>query len=69
MSLLLSDEERNRFASWLELEIESSKGMIEQFKKLGQIGETLIKRETVEMQAALIIARKLRSIESFSIEG
>jgi hypothetical protein len=69
MSLLLSDEERNRFASWLELEIESSKGMIEQFKKLGQIGEPLIKRETVEMQAALIIARKLRSIESFSIEG
>lgn len=66
-NLLLTDEERNRFAEWLEREASTDKIFIEQSAKLGPHGAIMVKKFTAEMHAALIIAAKLRSIESFSI--
>ena len=69
-SLLLTAAERNRFASWLENEAKTAEKMIEQMKKLPEsIATVLIMREELERSAALILARKLRSIEDQSIGG
>jgi hypothetical protein len=66
-SLLLTKEERNRFASWLELQASTSAGIIEQMKKLGPHLLPLIEREQNEAWAASIIARKLRATHDESI--
>lgn len=66
MNLLLTDAERSRFAQWLEHEAKTAKGLIEQMEKIG-VPEPLITREKAELGAALLIARKLRMTESFTI--
>jgi hypothetical protein len=69
-SLLLTAAERNRFASWLENEAEAARLMIEQMKTFPKTtASVLIMREELERSAALILARKLRSIEDQSIGG
>lgn len=60
MSLLLTQEERDRFAAWLENEAVSGKLIIEQMEKLGPYTAQLVAREKAESNAALLIARKLR---------
>lgn len=67
-SLLLSDEERERFASWLEREIESDKQIIEQTLKLGAHGEMLARHLKTKMAAFIVVARDLRNTESMKIE-
>ena len=62
MDLLLNQTERDRFASWLEHEAQNAKGLLIQLEKLGTIGLPIIQREKAEAAAALMIARKLRSI-------
>jgi hypothetical protein len=69
MDLLLSTQERDRFAAWLEHEAATAKGLIEQMEKLGPHVAPLVAREKAEAAAALLIARKLRATESMSIEG
>lgn len=66
-SMLLTDQERERFAAWLEHEAGTARGMIEQLEKLGPMGAPAIAREKTEMTAALIVARKLRATHSESI--
>ena len=66
---LLSDKERDRFLSWLEMEAESDKQMIEQTKKLGKHGEIVAKHLTAKMNAKLIVADQLRRTESMTIRG
>ena len=68
-SFLLTDVERNRFASYLERDAHSSRMIIEQMKKLGPHGIILAENEEMYASAAELIARKLRSVESMSIEG
>lgn len=67
MNLLLTDQERDRFASWLEHEATVGKGLIEQMEKLGPHAAPLVAREKQEAAAALVIARKLRATEGMSI--
>lgn len=67
--MLLTPEERDRFAAWLEREAETAKQIVEQMEKLGPMTAPLVQREKAEAAAALLIARKLRSIESVSIAG
>jgi hypothetical protein len=67
MKLLLTAQERDRFASWLEHEATVGKGLIEQMEKLGPHAAPLVVREKAEAAAALVIARKLRSTEGMSI--
>jgi hypothetical protein len=61
MSLLLTVQERDRFATWLENEAKTAKGIIEQLEKLGPHTAPVIAREKLEIGAALVIAKKLRS--------
>jgi len=76
MSRLLSQQERDRFAAWLEQEAESGELMAAQMEK-GIQGtppahmlamHTLAKKERAEAMAARIIAKKLRATESFEVE-
>lgn len=67
MSYLLTDQERDRFATWLEQEAATAKGLIEQMGKLGTMAAPLVAREEAEAAAALLIARKLRATHSDSI--
>lgn len=64
---LLTPQERDRFATWLEHEASTAKGLIEQLEKLGPHGATMATREKTEAAAALVIARKLRATHSDSI--
>lgn len=61
----LTAAERDRFATWLEQEAETDKGMLEQMEKLGGM-HPMIKQRKNEIVAALMIARKLRSIEDWT---
>lgn len=60
MSLLLSQEERDRFAT-------VGRDLITQMEKLGPHAAPIVAREKAEAAAALVIARKLRSTEGLSI--
>ncbi len=63
----LTEEERLKFATWLEQSAETSKEIVDQIRKLGLPGDVLASHEIQEAKAALIIASKLRSIESVEI--
>lgn len=67
MNLLLTPQERDRFASWLEHEAATAKILIEQMEKLGPHVAPLVAREKAEAAASLLIARKLRATQSDSI--
>lgn len=67
-SLLLTAAERDRFATWLEREIETSKGMIQQMEKMPNM-RPFIDKYKREMTAYLIVARILRSTEDMTIGG
>lgn len=67
-SLLLTPEEAERFASWLENEAMSAAGMIEQFTKIGGPAvATLAQSEKRYAAACIIIARRIRSTERMEI--
>lgn len=63
--LLLTTQERDRFASWLEREIETGEGMIQQMKKIPKMLPLIDKQER-ETAAYLTVARALRSTEDTS---
>lgn len=67
MDLLLTPQERDRFAAWLEHEAATAKGLIEQMEKLGPHVAPMVAREKAEASAALLIARKLRATHSDSL--
>jgi len=68
-SFLLSDEEKARFCWWLEAQIASAKGVIEQFKKLPPpLSETLIKKESMKLAGYSIVLADIRSGESMTVE-
>lgn len=67
MNLLLTRQERDRFASWLEREAATAQGLIAQMEKLGPHVAPIVAREKVEAAAALIIAQKLRATIDDSI--
>lgn len=62
----LTKEERDRFAAWLEQEAASDKGLLEQMEKLPNMAAVISHRKN-EIIAALLVARKLRSIEDWKI--
>lgn len=65
--MLLTDAERERFATYLELEAESDEGIATQMETLPHVPQALVKKLRTEGMAAKIIAAKLRSAESMSI--
>jgi len=64
--LLLEPNEKRRFASWLRLQIETSKGMQEQLAKL-VLPKALIDREKQEQAACVIVLRMIESGEDVEI--
>ena len=66
MELLLSKDERDRFAVWLEHESAVSMGLAEQLDKLSGTLE-MASKERGYAYAAALIARRLRDTESTSI--
>lgn len=61
---MLTDQERMKFAAWLEESAAAADGIVEQLARLGPFGEVAAKRERQEAEAARMIAAKLRAIES-----
>lgn len=66
--LLLTREERERFAAWLENEANTSKILIEQIKKMAH-GDVLSKREQMWAAATSFVAQRLRSTESYEVDA
>ena len=65
-SPLLTAQERERFAGWLEREVESAKGMIAQMGKMSGLAP-MIEKEKRWAAACLIVARHLRNTEDMTI--
>lgn len=61
----LTEEERLKFADYLEHDSSVTEGLIEQMKKI-QTMEIVIKSKTAEMHAQRIVARMLRRTESWT---
>lgn len=65
----LTQEERDKFATWLEQKADSDEKMALQTTKLdlGPGGDPIIKMLRAEALAARVIAKKLRGIEEFTV--
>ena len=64
----LTQQERDKFALWLEQEAESDKIMLEQIKKLPGQAKFGVRFEQ-RIMAYLIVSALLKSTEDFSIGG
>jgi hypothetical protein len=64
--ILLTDEERERLASYLEQDAESTLGLVEQMRKIN-LPEAVIKLKLTEVAAQKIVVKMLRSTKSMSI--
>lgn len=66
--LLLTPEEAQRFASWLEREAVTAEGLADQARKLGTGIATIVEaKERPYAAACLMIARRIRNTESQTI--
>jgi hypothetical protein len=63
MAIILTQEERDRFATYLEEDSNSSLGIIKQMEKLPNT-ETIVKHYKLEAAASKIVAAKLRATTS-----
>ena len=66
--VLLTPKEREKFASWLEQDIESAKLIIEQLAKLPG-NDVMTSHAKQEVVAEIIVLKKLRSVEEVTISG
>lgn len=65
---LLTDQEKQRFLQWLELQAESSRLMLKQFESLPPVvAETLIAREKWNLAGFIVVATYLRSGETMTV--
>lgn len=65
---LLTNEEKQRFLEWLELQAESSRAMLKQFESLpSAVAEVMIRKEKRDLAGFIIVANHLRSGESMAI--
>ena len=67
MDMLLTPQERDRFASWLEHEASTETGLAEQMDKLGPVFALVAQQKGYEANAMRLIARRLRATHSDSI--
>ena len=69
-ALLLTEEERQRFADYLEQESVSSDGIAQQMEAtFGPPGKVLARQEREYSAAAMLIVKRLRSSERFTMLG
>lgn len=65
--MFLTEHERLAFIAWLEHECQTEKGLIEQMEKLGPAFKAVTEHKKAEINAQLLIAHKLRSIQTQTI--
>lgn len=66
--MLLTNEERQRFADYLEMDAESGEQLAAQMDKMkNPITDQLAKQHRIEAQAARIVARRLRAAQDMTI--
>jgi hypothetical protein len=69
MNLLLTDEERQRFADWLEMSADSNEQIAAQMERVGSPPMMAVaKLNRTEAAAMRVVLRKLRTTESMSIK-
>lgn len=66
-SLMLTERDRHRFASYLEKSAASDQAIAAQAEKLGPHGSEIARRNKIRAAAYLIVARDLRSIHEETI--
>ncbi len=64
--MTLTDEEREKFIQYLEIDAESSEGIARQMENT-HVPEVLVKQIKAEAIAFRIVAKKLRQLESFNV--
>jgi hypothetical protein len=64
--MLLTQAEREKFAAYLEQEAASDEAIIRQGQKMG-MHESLLKQWRLQVLAATVVAKKLRSAESVQL--
>ncbi len=64
----LSQKERDRFALWLEQEANSDKLILSQMEKIS-VANPLVKQKKIHVLSYLTVAKILRSIEDWGIQG
>ena len=67
VTLLLTQQERDRFASYLEHEASTTEGMIAQMEKI-KTPEVILRLKRTEAAACRFVANMLRTTESWGIE-
>lgn len=65
--MLLTDEERKKFAEYLETDVMSSEALLRQMEKLPGM-ETFAKKTRIEIAAMMMVAKRLRNTELVSIK-
>lgn len=65
-ALLLSAEERERFASYLEMDAESDYALLGQMAEMN-LPEAFTKKKKMELAAKKIVAQLLRATESVTV--
>ncbi len=65
--MLLTDEERRKFAEWLEQDAASCRAIADQLEKLGPMHHAMANKERIDAIAEMLIAKKLRNTESFEV--
>ncbi len=64
---MLTKEDRDRFADYLEQSAKDGRGIIEQFEKLGPMHMLMVYKLKAECVAEEIVAAKLRSTRSMEL--
>jgi len=65
--MMLTDDERDRFAIYLEQDAADSEQMAKQCESIGQA--VIAKKYRMESVATTIVARRLRSVETMKVSG
>lgn len=62
--ILLTDEERKKFAQYLRQDVESDQALIKQMEKMGgPVMLPIIKKHSIEAHAKIIVAKLLEATE------
>lgn len=68
MTISLSPAERRKFSIYLDQEVETNKGLIEQLGKLGPGQEAMIGIMKSRALAYAIVSKDLKSVEELTIQ-
>lgn len=65
--MLLTAEERQRFAAWLKQNIESNRLLAGQLEKMGMVA--IAKQKQQSVMASIIVLREIENVEEVTLGG